>query len=180
MILCPAPSPNVYLSAKDTVGCLGEPFVIKLQDLRMAGEAAFDGVWKGETGGHRPETMCRISLPIAKKTGPDNDTLQIGAQVRTESLPGLWCAWKRASRTGWWSTVGSITSTTLRTATCYVKPDSPEPAAGCNLWWCTYLNRDIVSSNQHPEWSWRMKPNGWYWMIPLPDLGESVRRRWIS
>ena len=126
--------------------------------------------------------MCRISFPIAKRRPlPINDTLQIGAQVRTESLPGR-NGDVPGSEPGWWS-AEQYHFNNFAYRNLYVKPDSLNPLLDVTFDGVHILNRDIVSSNQHPGeaegWS-QMDDTGWHhaaypgWSIRMDLLSVSI------
>lgn len=134
-------APNIYLSAKDTVD-VGEPFDYKV-GFKNVSEAAFDSV-KVKLVVTDRNNVPHI-IPIAKRRPlPINDTLQIGAQVRTETLAGRNVTYIEANPDNDQPEQYHFNNFAFRNL--YVKPDSLNPLLDVTFDGIHILNRDIVSS----------------------------------
>ncbi len=154
-------APNIYFSSKDTVD-VGEPFDYKVA-FKNVSEAPFDSLKVKVVVTDRNNVPHVIPLPRRRPIPPfgnANDTLQIGAKIATESLPGLNTMYIEANPDNDQLEQYHFNNFAFRNV--YVKPDSLNPLLDVTFDGVHILNQDIVSSK--PDILIKLKDEA-KWMI---------------
>lgn len=157
----PAPegaiAPNLFLRLRDTVD-VGEPFEFKV-GFKNISEAAFDSI-KVKLFITDRNNLQHI-IPLAKKRPlPINDTIQIGAVVNSNTIPGANTIYVEANPDNDQPEQYHFNNFAFRSL--YVKPDSLHPTLDVTFDNVHILNRDIISPK--PDIIVKLKDNA-KWMI---------------
>lgn len=154
-------APNIYFSSKDTVD-VGEPFDYKVA-FRNVSDVPFDSLKVKVVVTDKNNIPHIIPLPRRRPIpafGSSNDTLQIGAKIATESLPGLNTMYVEANPDNDQLEQYHFNNFAFRNV--YVKPDSLNPLLDVTFDGVHILNQDIVSSK--PDILVKLKDEA-KWMI---------------
>ncbi|HUR67503.1 MAG TPA: C25 family cysteine peptidase [Chitinophagaceae bacterium] len=134
-------APNIYLSVKDSLE-LGEPLTYKVA-FKNVSDVPFDSVKVKMVITDRNNVPYNVPIPRRRKL-PVSDTLQIGALINSNTIPGHNTVYLEANPDDDQPEQYHFNNFAYRNL--YVKPDSLDPLLDVTFDGVHILNRDIVSS----------------------------------